>query len=115
MLHDEEDLFVLASGFESLAGENIIESIKISIYLDAQIHYPCGDEWRALNRVFTQTQSGWEKLKMFSLDINLDRYDDPPPGLEVALWRLPETQLQGLARGKDFQFDFQVPPHDPLY
>lgn len=104
-------LLPLIFGLDSIRGKNIIESINISLDIFVNIEdSECGDDWGALDKVFTQSPSGWEMLKLFSFHIGVFGEEDEVRELKYvdALWRLPVTYLRGLSRCDNFPFDFQV-------
>lgn len=107
---DEEPLRPLIFELASLAGKNVIESIKLSIVVRIGANCDVGDVWGALGRMFIQT--GWEDLRSFSLNIQVDYGLDYKPivvdDLVQRLQNLPKTQLKGLAVSKHFRFDFDV-------
>lgn len=109
---DEEDPFLpLISGFSSLTGNNIIERVEISITVWLGVDCTYGDEWGALDKVFTQG-SGWKNLRSFVLDIEvgyaLDEDSTDVDELVQNLKQLPDTQLRGLAKSEDIVLYFDV-------
>jgi len=109
-------LVPLISGLESVKGKNVIESIKIIIETLPDIEPgQCGDEWAALDKVFTQFPYGWEKLKLLSFFFLVHFWDNEAVralSFANALWTLQVTRLRGLSRSKKFNFDFDVFPRE---
>lgn len=97
----------LVSDFHFIAGkinrENKIEALSRFTLTD-------GYDWDALDKVFTLSQSGWEKLNVLSLYFKVRCYVGNSEGDEFmqALWELPMTRLRNLVKSKDGQFDFDV-------
>lgn len=106
----------LAPEFASLVGNNSIENIKISMIIHIPTDEP-GDEWGALESVFTQSEAGWAKLQRLSLHIAvIPEYpeDDEEELLDV-LRELPKTQRKGLAESDNFLFDFYFTLAEPKF
>lgn len=117
----EQDSFnLLVSILESIAGKNIVDNMTILAVVIGGPDNAYGDGWGVLDKVFTQSQSGWKMLKNLSLHIRVHygEFEDVIEGgqacdaLVDALWELPETQLQGLVGSKDFQFNFDVAEYE---
>lgn len=94
---------LLVSGFASIAGNNIIESIKLSFnFLAPSYHFD--DTWNALDQVFTHSESDWKELRSFSITFGVQYYNESIRELQ----KLPVTALKGLASNKNITLDFEV-------
>jgi len=106
-----KEIFPLVSGFASIAGKNVIQSIKLSVDI-LEVNWDGGDEWIALDQVFIHPELDWKKLRSFSLHIqvgNLSAYEmEDADNLWWQLQGLPETALKGLANHKNIMFDLQI-------
>jgi len=100
----------LVSRFASTTGENLIESIKLTVNFRGDLRIS-NDVWSALDQVLTQTESGWKKLRSFSLHFR--RYDwvfideIQANNLAQELKKLPVTALKGLASNKNIMFELK--------
>lgn len=103
----EDQFRTLVSELASMTGKNVVESIEISAAMWVDLDWLRGSEWRALDKVLTQSTSGWERLKLFSLHIKVGVNDEAGELFEV-LYKLAETQLSGLTGSKDILFDLFV-------
>lgn len=112
VLHNEDPFLPLVAELVSIAGQNVIESIKISVTVWLRVNWSRGDEWRALDGVFTQSETDWPKLKIFSLHVEVGYGVVQEPNdveeLVEELRKLPRTHLRRLAKHKGILFDFEV-------
>jgi hypothetical protein len=100
----EDPLAGLSKELEEISGKNRLESIEISIDLQADADYQTGDTWGKLERVLLQP--GWPMLKHVSLSITINKETDSP--IKAALEHMRETQFAGLTSSKNLDFRFSI-------
>ena len=102
---DDNPLFGTPSEFEEMRTKNFIETVTISVEMDARCRR--GDSWGRLDEVLTSPE--WFSLKRFSLAIKIiNCLGTDNELLVVALRKLPETQFPRLSSNNSVSFDFEV-------
>ncbi|KAF8805819.1 hypothetical protein BYT27DRAFT_7191978 [Phlegmacium glaucopus] len=110
----DDPLSGLCHELEKLAGQNMFETIKLVIWVDASCDCKRGDEWGELDNILMRSPEDWPALKEVSLLIGVIKDDDSElddDDLEEALKRLPVTQFTKLVESKRVQFKFAVEPY----
>ena len=101
---DDDPLFDIPSEFEDMHTQNVIETVTISVHMEARCRR--GDNWCRLDEVLTTP--GWFSLKRFSLAIEISNFSRSSDELLIALRKLPETQFPRLSARNSISFDFEV-------
>ena len=92
---------------EKMAGQNVVETIKLTIWVS-----PGNDctRWGELDDILMGSPEGWPALKKVSLTVNVEgtytgTYMDSP---DKVVEELQEISMIKLMESKRVQFDFQV-------
>ena len=101
---DDDPLFGTPSEFEEMRTKNFIETVTISVEMDARCRR--GDSWGRFDEVLTSPE--WFSLKRFSLAIKIIDYSKSGNELEVTLRKLPETQFPRLSSSNSVLFNFEI-------
>ena len=93
----------LCHELEKMAGINVVETIKLLIWIDSD--YDC-TRWSELDDVLMGSPESWPALREVSLSFNVTRMTRKKShNLDKALRELPMTKL---VESKRVKFDFQV-------
>ncbi|KAF9477069.1 hypothetical protein BDN70DRAFT_995229 [Pholiota conissans] len=93
----------LADELAKMANNNVIEQIKIEIFIQMMSDCDRGDEWGALDRALA---SGWRYLRRCSVIVVFIGNSPVVSGLEEALLHVGKTRFPRLSANRDVLFEF---------
>ncbi|KAF9483083.1 hypothetical protein BDN70DRAFT_918721 [Pholiota conissans] len=108
-----EDIYHgFAKALLKLANNNVIEEIKIAIFIQMMSDCDRGDEWGTLD---TALASGFRNLRLCSVTVGFIQDSPVVSGLEEALMNVRETQFPKLSSNRDVLFEFVLQKENRSY